>query len=65
MNAHQVEARRWFRQARADLEVVHTLRSAVPSETYTEAHAQTAREAAEHIVRMAEDFLRAHSRALE
>jgi len=28
MNAHQVEARRWFQQAQADLAVVRTLRSA-------------------------------------
>jgi len=28
MNARRVEARRWFQQARADLEVVRTLRSA-------------------------------------
>jgi len=28
MKAHQVEAKRWFRQAQADLEVVRTLRSA-------------------------------------
>lgn len=28
MNAHQVEARRWFQQAREDLEVVRTLRAA-------------------------------------
>lgn len=28
MNARRIEARRWFRQARADLEVVRTLRAA-------------------------------------
>lgn len=28
MNALQVEAQRWFRQAQADLAVVHTLKSA-------------------------------------
>jgi len=27
MNAHRLEARRWFRQAKADLAVVYTLRS--------------------------------------
>jgi HEPN domain-containing protein len=28
MNAAELEAQRWFKQARADLEVVHTLKSA-------------------------------------
>jgi HEPN domain-containing protein len=28
MNAHQIEGRRWFQQAQADLEVVRTLRTA-------------------------------------
>ena len=141
MNAHRVEARRWFRQAQADLEVVQTLRvaghyaaacfhcqqaaekalksilfsrgarvilehsvrelarqceahdkafadvaeeaalldqfyiptrypnglpsPAVPSETYTEAHAQAVQEAAGHIVRVAGAFLRAHTEVLD
>ena len=136
MNVRRVEARRWFQQAQADLEVVSTLRSAghhaaacffsqqaaekalkavlfaqgarvvlehsvrelvrqceahdpafadaaeegalldqfyiptrypdglpapaVPSEVYTEAHARTAQEAAAHVLKVAEDFLRAH-----
>lgn len=141
MNVHRVEARRWFQQAQADLEVVRTLRSAghhaaacfhsqqaaekalktvlfaqgarvvlehsvrelarrceahdtafadvaeeaalldqfyiptrypnglpapaVPSETYMGAHAQSAQEAAEHIVLVAGTFLRAHTDVLD
>ncbi len=141
MNARRVEARRWFQQAHADLEVVRTLRSAghhatacfhsqqaaekalkavlfaqgarvvlehsvrelarrcevhdpafadvaeeaalldqfyiptrypnglpapaVPSETYTEAHAQAAQEAAEHIVHVAGTFLQAYTDVLD
>jgi HEPN domain-containing protein len=45
MNAHRVEARRWFRQAKADLEVVRSLRS---SQHYAAAcfHSQQAAEKA-------------------
>ena len=140
MNVHRVEARRWFKQAEADLEVVRTLRSAghsaaacfhsqqaaekalkailfahgarvvlehsvrelarrcethatafaniaeeaalldqfyiptrypnglptpaIPSETYTKAHAQATQDAAEHIVRVVETFLQTHTDVL-
>ena len=141
MNAHRVEAQRWFRQAQADLEVVCTLRSsqhyaavcfysqqaaekalkavlysqgarvvlghavrelvrqceahdsafasvlgdaalldqfyiptrypnglpspAVPSETYAEAQAEAAQEAVEHVLYIAEAFLRTHTDVFE
>lgn len=140
MNAYQTEARRWFRQAQADSEVVQTLRSgahyaaacfhaqqtaekalkavlfsqgsrvvlehsvreltggcqkhdpafaeleeeaalldqfyiptrypnglpspAIPSKTYTAAHAEAAQKAAGHVLSVVEAFLRTHTDAL-
>lgn len=61
MNAHQIEARRWFVQAQADLAVVRLLRN----EKHDAAACFHARQAAEGVMAIVETFLRTRTAVLD